>query len=758
MYNKKIKSNLYKIVFIVVLLSVIIYFVGNRVTNFLDETRVNNIESNLNTKTEAYKVQVERQFEADIQTLYTISSFLNINDKEELYNILHEANKKNHYIGMLAIYNDGMGIESIINRDEAEHINKDNLHSEIQRIYSETLKGEIVISDIFYLDNVQDDVVAISAPIFNTHEKDVIGVLIAYDTIDQFNTTLTISIKSDEQIDYVNMIDSNGKFIARSINRLDESKSTSIYNMGISLLDEHKVRQALENGEDYYDVFVIDHTQYAVYFKHLDYKDWYIYLINSVDEKSDYMTNTLYITRITFGFIIAIIIFFSMLSHFILKKSSTMLTKLAYYDNLTGTYNSSKFRSMCEYTLKSNKDYSIIVFNIKKFKFINNMYGENWANELLCYIKEVLDNNTYKNEYFCRDSSDQFFIFMKSIDKSEIINRLNKIKNDIQGFSKIKNQNYYITIYGGICRYIEQSNPSLTYKTMLDNALFIMKEEKENKEEFIFYDDSIYKKRYKQIYIENNMQESLEKNEFRLFLQPKVNNKLNKVIGAEALVRWIKDDGEVIYPNEFIPLFEENGFCEKLDLYMIEKACKKIREWIDRGIDPIQIAVNQSKLSFYKSDYIESICKITKKYNVDNSLIILEILEGIALDNVIEFNKTITKLQKEGFQVSMDDFGSGYSSLNSLSKLKINELKIDGDFLLKMGDNEEFRNKQKIILSTVISLAKKLNVQTVIEGVEDKWHLEFINDLEYDMAQGYYYSRPLSEKEFDEKYMNRKDS
>ena len=167
-----------------------------------------------------------------------------------------------------------------------------------------------------------------------------------------------------------------------------------------------------------------------------------------------------------------------------------MLTKLAYYDSLTGAYNSSKFRDVCEHVLKYNKDYAIIVFNIKKFKFINNMYGETWANELLCYIKEVLDKNTYKNEYFCRDASDQFFILMKSKDKDEIINRLNKIKKDIQGFSEIKNQNYYITIYGGICRYIEQSNSSLTYKTMLDNALFIMKEKKENKEEFIFYDRS----------------------------------------------------------------------------------------------------------------------------------------------------------------------------------------------------------------------------------------------------------------------------
>ena len=126
----------------------------------------------------------------------------------------------------------------------------------------------------------------------------------------------------------------------------------------------------------------------------------------------------------------------------------------------------------------------------------------------------------------------------------------------------------------------------------------------------------------------------------------------------------------------------------------------------------------------------------------------------MALDNITEFNNTIEKLQEKGFRVSMDDFGSGYSSLNSLSKLKIDELKIDGDFLLNMGNDIEFKKKQKIILSSIISLAKKLNVQTVVEGVEDEDHLEFINDLGYDMAQGYYFSKPISEKEFDDKYMN----
>lgn len=759
MYNKKIKRNLYIIFFITIFLSIIVLFTGTRLIKFLDYASYDNVENRLETKTEAYKIQVERQIDSDVQTLITISSFLKINnfgDLSILYNILHEANIKNHFIGMYSIYNNELGIESIINKEEANYIKLDEIEPELQKIYKESINGNIGISDVFFSDYLKNNVFAISVPIYGENDSDIEGVLIAYDTSDQFYESLNISIEADEEKDYVNMIESNGDFIVRSSNRLDYKDSTSIYDMGISLLNEEEVKSALSNGKDYYSLFTLDDNNYAVYFKHLEYRDWYIFLINSIERKNDYMVNVLYITRISFIFIIGIIIFFSLLAYFMLRKNSKMLMKLAYYDELTGAYNSNEFRNKCEYILKTKKDYSIVVFNIKKFKFINNIFGEKWADELLCYIKEILDRNTYKNEYYCRESSDQFFIFIKSIEKNEILKRVDKIRSDIQAFSDIKNQNCDIIIYGGICSYIELDDTSKIYKTMLDNALFIMKEKKENKESFIFYDDSIYKKRYKQNYIENNMKASLKNNEFKLFLQPKVDSKMKRVVGAEALVRWIKDDGTMIYPNEFIPLFERNGFCENLDLYMLEKACEKIRSWIDSGIDPIPISINQSKLSFYKSNYIESICGITQKYNVSNSLIVIEILEGLALDNITDFNKTIEKLHEKGFKVSMDDFGSGYSSLNSLSKLKIDELKIDGDFLLKMGNDIEFKNNQKIILSSIVGLAKKLNVQTVVEGVEDKNHLDFIDDLEYDMAQGYYFSKPLDEKEFDNKYMNYK--
>ncbi|MBD7915962.1 EAL domain-containing protein [Clostridium sp. Sa3CUN1] len=749
MDSKKIKTSLYKVAFLGLILSIIVLYIGILIGNYYDEAKYNARKGSLYTKAEAYKIQIQRQIDADIQALYSVSNFftkIDFNNLDDLYKNLYKANKQNHFMVMFAINKDGIGVKSLINKDEFINVNINDIQEEIQKINNKSLNGEWAMSDVFYSDTVNGYVVALSVPVYD--EDEVCGTIIAYDTIDQFNSTLSVSIKTDDQEDYVNMIDSSGNFIVRSKDRLYSGNSDSIYNMDLKILNEWEVKEALSNGEDYYSLFDLDGIQYAIYFKALDYDDWYIYLINETEYKNLYMVKFSNITKIIFGFIIAIIIFFTLIIRYILEKNYKVLTNLAYYDELTGAYKSNKFREICEEALKTNKDYSIIAFNIKGFKFINNIFGEKWSDEFLIYIKAVLDKNTNKNEYFCRDGSDQFFIFMKSIDKNEIMTRVDKIKDEIKEFLNIKNQSYDIGIYGGICSYIDLENKENPYKSMLDNALFIMKEEK-NKG-FIFYDESVFKKRYRQNFIENNMQFALDNNEFKMFLQPKVDLKTNKISSAEVLVRWIRNDGTTIYPNEFIPLFEQNGFCEKLDMYMFEEACRKLKELRDKGVKDISISINQSKLLFYRADYIERISSITEKYGVPNSMIILEIIEGLTIDNFEKFNRTIDKLHKKGFRVSMDDFGSGYSAFNTLSRLEIDELKIDRDFLIKMENDKE---KQKIILESIILLAKKLNITTVIEGVENKELLDFINRLGCDMAQGYYFSKPLSEEDFDNKYI-----
>lgn len=755
MNNKQLRRNLNSIFCITLFLCMLVLLIGNSMIKSLDYTEKTTIESDIKNKTEAYKIQIQKKLDSKMEILYTLSSFLNFEkdiDLDSLLEILYNANKNNDFLSMSYTSKEGKAVQATLFNNSGIYVDKSEFTEEFIDIIDRSLQGEEVISDVFYSKILHRKVVGMSIPIY--YDGEIQGVLAASIDITEFEEILNLAIKSDDKSSYIHMIEKNGDFIVRTNNRIDLDETSSIYDMGVSLLDKNEVMNALNNGEEYYAEFNLEKDKYEVCFSPLEYRNWYIVYITPLVIENSPAIKMLHITRNVFICITIFIIFLIISLYLIIRNSNKKLIKLAFFDKLTGAYNATHFRNICESKLKKNNNYSIVVFNINKFKFINDIFGEKGANELLCYIKSVLDKNTNQEEYYCLDNADQFIMLVNSINKDEILNRINIIRNEISNFSDIKNQNYDIKIYVGICNYIKQENKAITYKIMYDNALFSMKQARKTKEYLSFYDYNIHRDMYNQNFIERNMDEALYNKEFKLFLQPKIDLKTKKVVSAEALVRWIRDDGTMIFPNDFIPIFEQNGFCEKLDIYMIEQACKKLKEWRESGISNISISINQSKLLFYKSDYIESICCITKKYGVPNSLITLEILEGLTIHNFEQFNKTIKELHKKGFKVSMDDFGSGYSSFNTLSKLKIDELKIDRDFLLKIDKDNENKDRQRIILKSIISLAKELKIETVVEGVETEENLELISSLGCDMAQGYYFSRPLSVKDFEDKYIN----
>lgn len=268
-----------------------------------------------------------------------------------------------------------------------------------------------------------------------------------------------------------------------------------------------------------------------------------------------------------------------------------------------------------------------------------------------------------------------------------------------------------------------------------------------------FYDAKIHEKEMMQNYIENRMEWALEHGEFQMFLQPKMDLHKKSLCGAEALVRWIVDGKQTIFPDQFIPVFERNGFCVRLDYYMVEQVCKQIRAWMDDGLSPVPISVNQTKLLLYEDDYVERICGITRRYGVPSRYITLEILEGLALENLEKASDCIERLHHDGFQISMDDFGTGYSSLTTLSHLDIDELKLDRSFLLQADQNAE--NNRRKILEVVIEVAKRLHISTVAEGIETEEHAELMREMNCDYGQGYYYSRPIPAAEFTDTFLQK---
>lgn len=245
--------------------------------------------------------------------------------------------------------------------------------------------------------------------------------------------------------------------------------------------------------------------------------------------------------------------------------------------------------------------------------------------------------------------------------------------------------------------------------------------------------------------IEKDMQSSLNNGDFKMYLQPKFRLSDNKMVGAEALCRWIHPIKGVIPPMDFIPLFEKNGFIIKLDEYMWEQACKTIRNWIDRDIEPIPISVNISRYHIKHNDLEAVFTRLITKYGISSSMLTLELTESLFLDNPEELNRVMSGLQRMGFKLEVDDFGAGFSSLNMIRNITVDTIKMDKDFL----DSEIASDKGKIVVNHTIDMAKDLNLQVVAEGVETKEHVDFLKNSRCDVAQGFYFAKPMPLDEFD---------
>lgn len=437
--------------------------------------------------------------------------------------------------------------------------------------------------------------------------------------------------------------------------------------------------------------------------------------------------------------------------HFKFYKKIKTLELEAYYDKLTGANQLSRFTNIVNGIMEECTDGNIAILNIKQFKFINEIFGREKADLLLKYVSEVIKAHITSQECYCRSTTDEFVIFLHGRNMEEIKARIRSIIEKISTDAMKEYRNYRVGLYCGVVSQNGSEEKYPTCEEMITHATFAMKKAKEMYQNEIWvYDLELHKKELLENYVESHMNKALDKSEFKILLQPKINLQTKKVEGAEALVRWILEDGTMLSPNDFIPVFERNGFCSELDMYILEWICKKIRNWIDQGIDPVPISINQSKLLFVEDDYVEKVCYIIEKYKIPYHLISLEILEGLALEDAESINSKILQLQEKGIQVSMDDFGSGYSSLNSLAKLNIDELKLDRAFLVTALDE---KTRQFIIMKKIVEMARELGISTVAEGIETKEDEKLIAEIGCNYGQGFCYSKPISVPAFQELYL-----
>lgn len=754
MSEKQLMKRLRRITIVVVVISVLLLVGGGFVTASLKKVQDDTMTAQMTLESKEYKANVLRKVESDMQTLQTLTSFFNFSntisaiDTDAFANGLYESNNHNSFIRMGYFTKSGEGIRVTVNQGIERDIQVGDLHEYVQEIVEKAWSGESSVSKVYYDEKMKKQVFAYAIPVYS--QNVLTGVLVANDGISAFEEILDDKTAMNGH-GYIHMISREGIFLIRSDSKEVDRNLKSIFD-GNYIDDEEKVniKKALSRGDSIFSEFLYKGTAYDIYMDPIGINGWYLFCVDTMHGMNAPIYQMLRVTRVVFIGVLCLSVFLLFYGYNMLRKNHKHLIKFAYYDPLTGAFNTVRFIQEMKENLGGVEKYCVVVINIHQFKFINEIFGRNQGDKLLCHIKNVLKENIQPGEYFCRDTGDLFWMLLKGEDEGWIRKRLCDIMEKISWFSLSQHHNYQILLYCGVALEKNESTPEM----LMTHAMFALKTAKgTDRNNVWFYDTEIHRIETMQNYIESHMHQALIDEEFHMFLQPKIDLKTGKLGGAEALVRWFTEDGKKIYPNQFIPLFENNGFCSSLDMYMLEKVCRKLREWIDDGIKPVPISVNQSKLLFYEEDYVENLCKLLKKYRVPGELITLEILEGLAAGNIEELNSKIAELKKNGFRISMDDFGSGYSSFNTFGKLHVDELKMDRVFLTAITGKEDER--QKIIMEKVVDLAKRLHITTVVEGVETGENENLIKELGCDYGQGYYYSRPISEEKFDEKYMKK---
>lgn len=473
--------------------------------------------------------------------------------------------------------------------------------------------------------------------------------------------------------------------------------------------------------------------------------DWYLANVVPkvvVSAQTNDVFNAVVIACFAVIFVIAVLV---VVLSVLYKTHRRELENVAYTDPLTGGFNTLKFVETVKKELMKHTDqrYALVYTNIEKFKLINESYGRDTGDEILRKIFNLIKEDLKAGEFIGRLGEDKFGVLIKYNDRECIIQRLLGWDNMIDA-CKIKDaSNARISMVFGIYRI---SDHAQDVNRMIDKAS--MARNMANRsygEPYSFYNEVIKRKQQEERELEGLMSKALVNGEFQVYLQPQYRLSDNVIIGAELLTRWNSPEKGFLTPDKFIPLFERNGFIVKLDSYVLHKACEYIRGWMDAGLTPIKLSVNISRYNLNNPEFFDRVIDTIAEVRVPSKYLEFEFLESMAYDDLQYLSNLIDKIHNLGARVALDDFGSGYSALNLLKDINVDELKIDRSFFIKYGDKRGMD-----IVRCIIDIGKKLGIEVLSEGIETEEQIEFLRANGCDYVQGFYYSKAVKKTEFDE--------
>ncbi|MEG0020844.1 MAG: bifunctional diguanylate cyclase/phosphodiesterase, partial [Oscillospiraceae bacterium] len=397
----------------------------------------------------------------------------------------------------------------------------------------------------------------------------------------------------------------------------------------------------------------------------------------------------------------------------------SQLEKLAFVDELTHSCTFYKFKKDAQEILKKQQDETrfIVKLDVDNFKLINQLYGYEKGDKVLCCVAKALKFTAQgKDEIYARISNDEFIALFPMEDSRTIKNKYNVFW---QEFNRLIGDDFMFKFTFPYGIYVLQPNDvkNLDINDLFEKVNIAHKAAKSDKlKKFTIYDESMTQKALVIKEIENKMLYALENDEFLVYLQPKYFLATETIGGAEALTRWENANPDLFSPGVFVPVFERNGFITKLDFYVLGKVCQIIKGWIEQGIEPIVVSVNFSRLHLGNVNFVRELCEIVDGIGIDRKYIEIEITETAIYDNIETLEGLLLDLHKNGFTMSMDDFGSGYSSLGLLKNLPVDIIKMDRSFFA----NQEDAARSKIVVGNIIRMSKELGIGVIAEGVEEQ--------------------------------------
>lgn len=725
------KSYIYTSIFVLLLLAAVLILM-----NHVKKMLLSDVKINLTEIVTQNKDVITSKLMLEVNSLELVSKQLA--ERVSYTGDYSDANVKETFLSYADAGTDDMLCYS--NKDgDAVYAGGYELNIAGRKYFQLALQGNPNISERTISRLNGEDIFVISVPLI--YNEMVIGTIQKQYTPKEMYNICSVSLFSQQGSMYI--INDQGYILINSEYEETYNKESSNY-FRLLYLDNPDISKKLERDiaaqkEGFFEAEFEGERIFSAYTPIDAIHNWY--LITSINTKA-VMSNATIVMKLFYIILFVVILSLTgmLLYYLSLKnKQREQLERIAFVDTVTGGDSYTKFMVDVQELFVHNpcSNFGLLVFDIDNFKYINSFYGFDKGDEILKTIYQIYKTRLRANEYLARTSADHFVAVLED-NSAARLNEFFSPEMDVDG----------IAVYFSAGLYpIKTTDESLNL--MIDKANLASQKTKGKK----YKEVSIYSSNYdeeiaKNERIKREVEKALAAGEIIPFFQPKVNIHTGQLTGAEALARWISRDGTVIPPMDFIPACEYTGVIDLVDWTIFDATLLFIKKHLDMGIPCVPISVNFSRMHLFDSHFVQTLKKKLAETHVPPHLVEVELTETTIFDNAESINAFINSLHEIGVRISMDDFGSGYSSLHMLKDIDIDILKIDRGFL-----NETINSKkQQAILEAIAQMADRLEIEVIVEGVETKENIALMKQVKCHIAQGYFYSKPLPAEQFEALY------